>query len=160
MRLFAPLIVLASAGYLAFVFFFGSSSVQTAAVPLPAPAPAATPAPAEVASVPVPETPASPAAPEFKSKIVIPDGPPGTKHLAPPGVYYMLERVSVQRPNGVLAVAPGEPVKLLVRDIKKGTLMVTYRDLDLEVPEKQVTNDLVLAQEAERKYVLGSRANQ
>lgn len=157
MRLFAPLIVLASAGYLAYVFFFGSSTVQT--VTTPAPAPATTPAPAVASTVPAPEAPAAPAAPEFKSKIVIPDGPPGTKHLAPPGTYYMLERVSVQRPNGVVAVAPGEPVKLLVRDIKKGTVMVTYGELDLEVPEKQVTNDLDLAQQAERKYILGSRAN-
>lgn len=89
-----------------------------------------TPAPAEPAPAPVPH-PAKPA----------PTVLPREGRLAPPGVYYMLERVSVVTDRGVKAVNAGEEVKLMQRK-GGGVLRVTIDDRDFDVKETQVTNDL------------------
>ena len=88
-------------------------------------------------------------APAFQSKIEIPAGPSGEKRLAPPGTFYMLKRVSAETRTGVRAVVPGEQVKLLKRTGK--ILKLTDGTIEFEVDESQVTNDLELAREAERK---------
>ncbi len=94
-------------------------------------------------------TATTPPAPTFQSKIEIPDGPEGQKKVAPPGVFYMLDRVSFETPSGVRAINPGEQVKLLQR-MKDGRMKVTADGSDFEVKDKQVTNDLEVAQQAEK----------
>lgn len=91
--------------------------------------------------------------PVFKSKIVIPKGAPNEKHLAKPGIYYVLERTSIEHATGVAAVVPGEEVAIINR---KGNGMVKVRSgkYEFELKEAQLTNDLDVAQEAERKFVL------
>lgn len=106
--------------------------------------------PAQVASAPEP-APAQPApaavpdAPAFESKV----DAAGEK-FAPPGVFYVVDRVSAMTNNGVKAVSPGEKVKLLQR-LGNGRMKVTTGDADFEVKESQVTNDLDLAREAEKR---------
>lgn len=90
-----------------------------------------------------------PPAPTFQSKIEIPAGAPGEKKLAPPGVFYMVDRISIETPSGVQAVNPGEQVKLLAR-MKNGRMKVAQGAIDFEVKETQVTNDLERAQQAEK----------
>ena len=99
----------------------------------------------------------SPAAPVktvqvFKSKIHIPEGAPGQKHIAPPGTYYVLERTSIEHAAGVAAVVPGEEVHLLDKRTS-GVWKVTSGKYQFELKESQLTNDLEVAQEAERKFV-------
>lgn len=88
---------------------------------------------------------------EFVSKIEIPPGPPGEKKLAKPGVFYMLERVSAVTDTGVKAVNPGEEVLLLQR-LPNKRMKVAIQTATFEVKETQVTNDLEIAQDAERKH--------
>lgn len=89
----------------------------------------------------------------FKSKIVIPEGRPGEKRLAKPGIYYVLERTSIEHATGVAAVVPGEEVKLLAR-LGNGTVKVASGKYEFQLKESQLTNDLDVAQEAERKFAL------
>ena len=143
MRQLFTLIVLAAAAYFGYKFYqerfvakedTGIDSEETTDV-----APGAPAAPgARAAATPAP----------FVSKIQIPPVAPGEKALAPPGIYYMLDRASAETKSGIRAVVPGDQVKLLQR--KAGTLKVTDGVADFEVKETQVTNDLVLAQQAER----------
>ena len=92
--------------------------------------------------------PASPP-PEQKRGSLPPDsGPP--RRLAPPGIFYMVERVSVTIPTGVIAVEPGEEVRLMQRK-KGGRLRITTGRYDLDVKEAQVTNDFDFAQAARQK---------
>jgi hypothetical protein len=79
----------------------------------------------------------------------MPDVAPGEKKLAPPGVFYMLDRVSIENASGVHAINPGEPVNLLQR-MKNGRMKVTQGPYDFEVKETQVTNDLEVAVQAEK----------
>jgi hypothetical protein len=95
------------------------------------------------------EGPAATPQPTFQSKIEMPDVAPGEKRLAPPGVFYMVDRISIETPTGVRAVNPGEQVKLLQR-MNNGRLKVMQGTSDFEVNEKQVTNDLDVALQAEK----------
>ena len=88
----------------------------------------------------------------FQSKIIIPPGPPGEKHIAKPGIYYVLERTSIEHATGVAAVVPGEEVRLLQRK-ENGAVRVASGKYEFELKESQLTNDLDVAQEAERKFV-------
>jgi hypothetical protein len=99
--------------------------------------------------------PASPAEePPFVSKVKIPeppaDAPPGAKPTAPPGFFYVLDRTSVETPNGVIAIVPGDLVKLLERK-GNGKLRVTNDQADFDLKEEQVTQDPEVAQVAEKR---------
>lgn len=149
MRPIIYLIIIAAGGYLVYNFYMERNGGTSPDPETPAPDTAevrkdpvtgATPAPAKTVQL-------------FKSKIVIPDGPPGEKHLAKPGIYYVLERTSIEHATGVAAVVPGEEVKLLARK-GNGVMKVMSGKYEFELKESQVTNDLDVAQEAERKFVL------
>lgn len=94
---------------------------------------------------------ASEAAPEakFRSKIKMPDAPAGAKPMAPAGHYYMMDRVSVETKSGVIAVVPGDLVKLIERK-GNGVLRVTNDQADFDVKEQQVTQDPEAALVAEK----------
>ena len=92
-----------------------------------------------------------PPRPVFESRIETPGvAPEGEKLFAPPGVFYVVERVSMETASGIKAISPGEQVKLLQR-MKNGKMRVTTGDADFEVKPTQVTNDLDLAREAEKR---------
>lgn len=97
-----------------------------------------------------PPAPLPASEPKFVSKIAVPETAPGQKHTAPPGYLYMIGRVSVETPNGVIALVPGDLVKLLQRK-KDGTIRVTNDQADFEVKEDQVTLDMEVAQIAEKR---------
>jgi hypothetical protein len=88
--------------------------------------------------------------PQFVSKVKIPDAPAGEKPTAPPGFFYMVDRVSVETPNGVIAVVPGDLVKLMQRK-DNGRLRVTNDMADFDIKEEQVTQDPEIAQVAEKR---------
>jgi len=145
MRLIASLLIIAAAVYIGYVVYTRQST------PLPeAPDGEAAAVTGETAGEAGPQEPAEPV---FKSKIPIPDGPPGEKHYAPANTFYVLERVTYQHKNGVAAIVPGEAVRL-VKQNPNGTMKVRSGLYEFEVKESQVTNDLDLAREAERKFVL------
>lgn len=91
-----------------------------------------------------------PAEARFVSKIAVPETPPEQKQMAPPGYVYMTARVSVETPTGVIALVPGDLVKLLQRK-NNGTIRVTNDQADFEVKEDQVTLDTETAQVAEKR---------
>ena len=62
----------------------------------------------------------------------------------------VIDLVSVMSAIGVKALAPGEKVRLLQR-LSEGKMKVTADGADFEVKESQVTNDLDLAREAEKR---------
>ena len=150
MRSIIYLIIIAAAGYLGYSYYttgkigggLGLGSEDSAP-----PAVATTEARSDSAAAPTKTVHI------FKSKIVIPDGPPGGKHLAKPGIYYVLERTSIEHATGVAAVVPGEEVQLLSR-MGNGVLKVMSGKYEFQLKESQLTNDLDVAQEAERKFVL------
>jgi hypothetical protein len=138
MRLLLVLIILGVGGY------FGWNYYQDHREELPK---------ISLGSDPEPSSPPElPKGPEFKSKIPIPEGAPNEKHLAKPGVYYMLTRASAETPTGIKAINPGEEVRLIER--KNGKMRVTIGAVDFEVKESDVTNDLDVAREAEKKQFL------
>jgi cytoskeletal protein RodZ len=100
---------------------------------------AATPAtPVTPAATPVP-------APIFNSRIKT----EGDKTL-PPGQFLVIERASVETKDGITAIVPGDLVKLVERR-GNGTLQVTNGQHDFVVKESQVTQEVAIAQEAERR---------
>ena len=86
---------------------------------------------------------------KFRSKIKVPEAPAGVKPMAPAGQYYMMDRVSVETKSGVIAVVPGDLVKLIERK-ENGVLRVTNDQADFEVKEQQVTQDPEAALVAEK----------
>ncbi|HZH98386.1 MAG TPA: hypothetical protein VEX38_05395 [Fimbriimonadaceae bacterium] len=144
MRQLLTLIILAAGAYFGYQYYLEHYA--------PSASPGAQEETGEVApggtSAPAPGV-AAPATPKpFVSRISIPQVAAGEKPLAPPGVYYMLDRASVETKAGIRAVVPGDQVKLLQR--KAGKVKVTDGVADYEVKDTQVTNDLILAQQAER----------
>jgi hypothetical protein len=97
-----------------------------------------------------PSAPAAPAAPVFVSKIAVPAGSDGTDQKLPPGQFLMLERVSVETNDGVTAVVAGDLVKLIERR-PNGTLRVTNGKNDFVVKESQVTQEVSVARDAEKR---------
>ncbi len=142
MRQLFSLVVLAAAGYLAYQFYQErfTNSQRESAPDFVAEGPSEVPAP----------RPAAPPPPVFQSRIR-PPAPIGEseKQLAPPGVFYMLERVSAETKNGITTVVPGDEVRLLKRVGNK--LKVTIGTTEFEVKESQVTNDIARAREAEKR---------
>ena len=112
------------------------------------------PASEGAAAVPVTlETPAIPptaAPPVFVSKIMVPVKPDGDSQRLPPGQFVMLDRVSVETRDGVTAIVAGDLVKLIERR-PNGTLRVTDGKHDFVVKESQVTQEVSVAREAERR---------
>jgi hypothetical protein len=142
------LLVLAGLGYVGWTSYQGNTSLPI----IGAREESVSEPPVGHANLPAIEAATSPA-PVFKSRIqtsaVVADG---DKQVAPPGVLYMLERVSAETPSGVMAVVPGDEVKLVARNGKK--LRVVMGGTEFEVNEAQVTNDVAAAQEAERREFL------
>lgn len=97
-----------------------------------------------------PHTPTPPAEARFVSKIRVPETPAGQKQTAPPGYVYITARVSVETATGVIALVPGDLVKLLQRK-SNGTVRVTNDLADFEVKADQVTQDTETAQIAEKR---------
>ena len=129
MRALFIVIVVAAAGYLGYWFFMNKDSVLGArTVSGPASAP--------------------PAAVE-KSAAAAPAGP--AKRLAPIGIYYTLERISVETSSGLVAVHPGTKVNLLARK-PGGKLRLSDGAVDFVVNETQVTNDLDVAEAVAKKH--------
>jgi hypothetical protein len=107
--------------------------------------------PAPIESAPAaPSAPAKPAAPTFVSKIAVPAGTDTETQKLPPGQFLVIERASVITKDGVSAIVPGDLVKLIERR-DNGTLQVTNGQIDFVVKESQVTQDVAVAQEAERR---------
>lgn len=84
-------------------------------------------------------------APKRQEPITMPADLPRTGRVAPPGFFYMLDRVSMKTDTGVVAVIPGEEVRLMQR-MSRGRLRITTGKYDFEVKESQVTRDYDLAQ--------------
>jgi hypothetical protein len=103
------------------------------------------PPPATAESTPAPATTPAP-----ESKPASPAPQPEESRYAPPGIYYMLERVSVETDRGVKAVDAGEEVKLMMRK-GGGVMRVTIDGKDFDVKEGQVTNDLHVVRELAKK---------
>jgi hypothetical protein len=94
-------------------------------------------------------TPAAPAAtpvpaPVFNSRIK------SDSDKLPPGQFLVIERASVETKDGITAIVPGDLVRLVERR-GNGTLQVTNGQQDFVVKESQVTQDVAIAQEAERR---------
>jgi hypothetical protein len=107
--------------------------------------------PANTAEAPAaPSAPAAPAAPVFVSKIAVPAGSDGSDQKLLPGQFLMLERVSVETKDGVTAIVAGDLVKLIERR-PNGTLQVTNGQHDFVVKESQVTQEVSVARDAERR---------
>lgn len=93
---------------------------------------------------------------QFESKIEIPANSAGAtpqpqqQHLAAPGVYYMVERVSATTSNGVAAINPGDEVKLLQK-LPGDRMRVTNGATTMEIKNSQATNILEVAREAEKR---------
>ncbi len=152
MRPIIYLIIIGAAGYLIYNYYMEQNGGKTRESETPSETTG------EVRKDPARPTPAAPTMPvkiaqPFKSKILIPDGAPGEKHLAKPGIFYVLDRTSIEHETGIAAVVPGEEVRVLSRK-GNGTVKVTTGKYDFELKESQLTNDLDAAQEAERKFVL------
>lgn len=143
MRLILSLLVIAAAAYIGYNFYLGNNVLE----------PILGKRTEEPQEAVVDSSNVQPSVPLFESKIEIPPGSaPGEKHYAPPGTLYMIDRVSIEHATGVAAAIPGEKVQIMLRK-GDGTIKVTSGKYDFEVKESQVTNDLDVAREAERKYI-------
>jgi cytoskeletal protein RodZ len=85
-------------------------------------------------------------APVFNSRIKT----DGDKQKLPPGQFLVIERASVETKDGITAIVPGDLVRLVERR-GNGTLQVTNGQQDFVVKESQVTQEVTVAQEAERR---------
>jgi hypothetical protein len=108
-----------------------------------------------VPSNPAPPLPPAPVGPVSH---VPPPSRTGEKLYAAPGSFYMVERVKVTSRDGIQAVNPGERVMLLER-LPNGKLRVTIDHADFTVSQKQVTEDLDVARDAERRFQQQPPAN-
>lgn len=149
MRTLFIAIVVAAIGYLAFV---SRDELQKAFRHAPAlagnvasPALAAREVPSAVQvpeAAPVAEFTPEPSAPVIAEASTTP--PPPRIRIAPPGIYFLATRVSVTTDSGVIAILPGEEVKLMYRN-KDGTVRVQWGKQDVIVPETQLSKKLDLA---------------
>ena len=146
MRSFIYLLVIAAAAYVGYTYYKdkieGKSAEETE--------------PVVAETQPARESPQAAAARQFQSKIPLPaSSAPGEKHLAKPGTFYVLERASIEHASGIAAVVPGEEVRLMMRKDNGVMKVVSVAGkYEFEMKESQLTNDLDVAREAERKYAL------
>lgn len=94
--------------------------------------------------------PAAPTPPVFTSRITVPTPSEGEKKPLPPGQFLVIERAKVETKDGIVAIVPGDMVKLVARR-NNGTLEVTNGQNDFVVKESQVTQDVTVAKDAERR---------
>jgi len=117
----------------------------------PAPAASAAASPSAQPGTPAPAAPVSVAAIAVATPVPVatpaqaasPAPPAVVKHLAPQGVYYLVERISITTDSGIVGVSPGTKVTF-VRDLGNAWLM-TNGKTQFEVTQDQVTNDLDVA---------------
>jgi hypothetical protein len=86
----------------------------------------------------------------FHSRLPPRQLPPGEREPARPGIYYLLEHVSTRTPRGVQNGLPGEMVTLLNR-LPGGKMRVTVGNADFVVNASQLTDDIEVAREAEKR---------
>ncbi len=96
----------------------------------------------EVATEPEPLAPATPSpvatpppAPPLAATTPVPDP------LAPPGVFYLLQKASITTGEGIVGLKPGQ----LLREVSPGTYEVN--GYTIELPDQQVTNNLRIARQ-------------
>jgi len=122
MKSLFPAVVLLTLGYLGFVVWHNHQPAvvqDTSAAPVVAEV-IATPTPAPLATV----------------------APTPARNLAPPGVYFLLQRVSFMTDSGVIGDSPGTRVMM----IKGGNPMkVSDGQNQFDVDSTQVTNDIDIA---------------
>jgi len=147
MRQLFFLIVLAAAAYYGWDYY--QQHRDTIVLPWQKTAEEARQEESPIAGAPGATAPLPRAEPEFVSKVRIPDAAPGQKAVAPPGRIYVTDRASVETSSGIVAVVPGDTVKLLQR--KNGKVRVTNDQADFELKEDQVTLDPEIAQAAEKR---------
>lgn len=121
MRALFVLLVIVALSYLGWVIFREASNPEEPSLPL---GKAAEAKPASVAANATPSAPVVAAAAD----------------LAPPGVFYTIERVSVETATGVKALIPGEEVKLMYR-YKDGRMLVTNGSDEFVVNASALTQD-------------------
>src|SRR5262245_24368492 len=97
-----------------------------------------------------PAAPAAPTPPVFTSRITVAAPSEGEKTTLPPGQFLVIERAKVETRDGIIAIVPGDMVKLVSRR-SNGTIEVTNGQNDFIVKETQVTQDVSVAKEAERR---------
>ena len=83
--------------------------------------------------------------------VVAPTPTPPVRHLAPEGIFYLVEYVSVRTPHGITGFVPGEQVSFVSANQAKGLLTVTDGTTSVEVGPMQITNDLDVAALAKRQ---------
>jgi hypothetical protein len=121
-----------------------SSSAPTASlVPAKSPAVAATLSSTPTANPVLAESPAVAATPSEYHR------------LAPPGVLYLLEYVSLKSDSGVIGFTPGTRLRLI--EDKGDTIVVSDGRTKLEVDEDKLTNDLDIAALAANQDVEGQQ---
>ena len=168
MRQLLIILVIAGLGYFGWDYYQSHNGVLPISIPFLSKSGDAESPAGEGAAPGGPGHAAAGPAPVFVSKVKVPDAPAGAKAVAPPGYFYMMERVSVETASGVIAVVPGDLVKLIQRK-ENGRLRVTIdladivkgRDeqatpdrqgwQDFDVKEEQVTQDPEVAQVAEKR---------
>jgi hypothetical protein len=154
MQKFLVVLMVASAGYFLWQFSLSNPKMVRNALPIVAAANWLTSAtPAEQASAgaessspaEIEEAPA-----QFISRIRITESPETVGGKMPPGRFLVLERVSLRTKNGVLAIVPGDTVRLVSKR-RDGKWEVTDGTAQYIVRQSQLTQDIVAGQEAERQ---------
>lgn len=69
--------------------------------------------------------------------------PPENHRIAPKGVFYLMERISIKSDSGIIGFAPGTRVKLV--EDRGDEMVVTDGETKFNVPGDKVTNDIDLA---------------
>lgn len=88
--------------------------------------------------------------PVFRSRLPAPRVAVGEREPAQPGIYYLLERVTTKTTKGVQAGLPGERVILLER-LPGSKMKVTVGDADFIVHSSQLTDDVNVARDLEKR---------
>jgi hypothetical protein len=105
--------------------------------------------------VPLPVSAASPAEISVTKPIAAVDVTP-VKRTAPPGVFYMLERVSKITDDGAVGLNPGAKVHVLERSGE--TLRVSDGHIAMDVHTSDVTDDLDLAEQIAKQHASSQQA--